>query len=114
MQKETGMSTPPIAEARPRVVVSPNGSRTDDYFWLRDDTRRNPEVLAYLEAENAYSSAMLAHVKPLEDTIYGEIVGRIKQDDSSVPYRKRGFWWMQSSRSCWMAIRWRPAQISSR
>ena len=93
MQKETGMSTPPIAEARPRVVVSPNGSRTDDYFWLRDDTRCNPEVLAYLEAENAYSSAMLAHVKPLEDTIYGEIVGRIKQDDSSVPYRKRGFWY---------------------
>ncbi len=93
MQKETGISTPPIAEARPHVVVSPNGSRTDDYFWLRDDTRSNPQVLAYLEEENAYASAMLAHVKPLEDTIYGEIVGRIKQDDSSVPYRKRGFWY---------------------
>jgi oligopeptidase B len=85
--------TPPIAAARPRAVVSPHGTRMDDYYWLRDDTRTDQDVIAYLEAENAYTAAMLAHVKPLEDRIYGEIVARIKQDDSSVPYRKRGFWY---------------------
>ena len=84
---------PPIAAARPRAVVSPHGKRMDDYYWLRDDTRTNQDVIAYLEAENAYTAAMLAHAKPLEDRIYGEIVARIKQDDSSVPYRKRGFWY---------------------
>jgi oligopeptidase B len=85
--------TPPIAATRPKAIVSPHGTRMDDYGWLRDDTRTDRDVIAYLEAENAYTAAMLAHVKPLEDRIYGEIVARIKQDDSSVPYRKRGFWY---------------------
>jgi oligopeptidase B len=91
MQRPTPV--PPIAAVRPHVVESPNGSRTDDYYWLRDDTRENREVLAYLEAENAYKEAMSAHVQGLEDRVYGEIVARIKQDDSTVPYRKRGHWY---------------------
>ena len=91
--KRTDRLTPPVAAARPQAVVSPHGTRTDDYHWLRDDSRSGPDVIAYLTAENAYTAAMLAHVKPLEDSIYGEIVARIKQDDSSVPYRKRGFWY---------------------
>jgi oligopeptidase B len=84
---------PPIAAVRPRVVDSPNGRRTDEYYWLRDDTRTDPEVLAYLEAENAYKEAMTAHAQALEDKVYGEIVARIKQDDSTVPYRLRGHWY---------------------
>jgi len=84
---------PPIAAVRPHDVASPNGSRTDEYYWLRDDTRGNPEVLAYLEAENAYKAAMTAHTKALEDRVYEEIVARIKQDDSTVPYRLRGHWY---------------------
>jgi len=84
---------PPIAAARPHIVESPQGARTDDYYWLRDDTRSNKEMLAYLHAENAYADAMLAHTKPLQETIYNEIVGRIKQDDASVPYRKNGYWY---------------------
>ena len=62
----------------------PAGYRVDEYYWLRDDTRADPEVIAYLEAENAYKKAMTAHLQPLEDRIYEEIVGRIKQDDTSV------------------------------
>ncbi len=84
---------PPIAAVRPQVVASPNGNRTDEYYWLRDDTRENPEVIAYLEAENAYKAAMTAHSQALEDRVYQEIIARIKQDDATVPYRLRGHWY---------------------
>jgi oligopeptidase B len=83
---------PPVAAQKPFTVKGPDGlTRTDPYYWLRDDTRKNPEMLAYLNAENAYADAVLAPLKPLEDRLYGEFVGRIKQDDSSVPYRQRGY-----------------------
>jgi oligopeptidase B len=84
---------PPVAAVQPRVVEAPHGNRTDEYYWLRDDARANPEVIAYLEAENAYKAAMTAHTKALEDRVYAEIVARIKQDDSTVPYRLRGHWY---------------------
>ena len=84
---------PPVAAVRPYVVESPNGSRTDEYYWLRDDKRADKDVLAYIAAENAYKAAMSAHTQALEDKVYEEIVGRIKQDDSTVPYRLRGYWY---------------------
>jgi len=84
---------PPIAAVRPHVIESPNGSRTDEYYWLGGDTRESKEVLAHLEAENAYKAAMTAHTQALEDRVYGEIIARLKQDDSTVPYRKRGHWY---------------------
>jgi oligopeptidase B len=84
---------PPIAAIRAHVVASPHGDRNDEYYWLRDDTRSDPSVIGYLEAENAYKAAMTAHTQALEDRVYGEIVGRIKQDDSTVPYRLRGYWY---------------------
>ena len=68
---------PPVAEQRPFEVASPHGTRTDEYFWLRDDRRTDTDVLAHLRAENDYKNAMLAHLAPLEERIYGEIVGRI-------------------------------------
>jgi len=86
-------TAPPVAAKRPFMVTSPNGAREDDYYWLRDDTRKNPEMLAYLTAENAYTDSVLAPTKPLQETLYKEFVGRIKQDDSSVPYRRRGYWY---------------------
>ncbi|NYZ62930.1 S9 family peptidase [Luteimonas deserti] len=85
---------PPDAEQRPHTVKAPHGAtREDVYYWLRDDTREDPAMLAYLNAENAYADAMLASLKPVENALYDEIVGRIQQDDSSVPYRDRGFWY---------------------
>ena len=87
-------ATPPDAARKPHTVVAPHGARREDeYYWLRDDSRKHPEMLAYLQAENAYADAVLAPLKPLEDRLYAEIVGRIKQDDSSVPYRERGWWY---------------------
>ena len=84
--------TPPVAAQKPHVVKGPK-DRNDPYYWLRDDSRKNPEMLAYLNAENAYADAVLAHTKPLQDKLFDEIVGRIKQDDSSVPVRDRGYWY---------------------
>ncbi|MBB4154005.1 oligopeptidase B [Sphingomonas jinjuensis] len=88
-------AAPPRAAKKPFQVTSPNGARADDYYWLRDDTRKNPEILAYLKAENAYADARLAALKPLEAKLYAEAVGHIKQDDSSVPYPKKGWWYGQ-------------------
>jgi oligopeptidase B len=84
----------PDAAKKPHEVKAPFGAtRNDDYYWLRDDDRKNPEMLAYLNAENAYTDAVLAPTKPLQEKLYNEIVGRIKQDDASVPYRERGYWY---------------------
>ena len=88
------MPQPPTVAKKPHEVTTPFGAtRSDPYYWLRDDTRKNEEMLAYLKAENAYADALLAPTKPLADKIYDEIVGRIKQDDASVPYRLRGHWY---------------------
>jgi oligopeptidase B len=83
---------PPIAPLHPHSVASPNGERLDPYYWLRDDERENPSVLNYLAAENAYRAGRMAPYKPLEDALYEEIVARLKQDDSTVPYQKNGYW----------------------
>ncbi len=83
---------PPVAKIVPHTVTSPNGDRVDPYYWLRDDTRSKPEVIDYLKAENDYTAAMLAHARPAKDALFKEIVGRIQQDDSSVPYLKNGWW----------------------
>jgi oligopeptidase B len=85
--------TPPIAAVRPHSVNSPNGARNDPYYWLRDDARSNPEVLAYLKQENAFRERSMLGAKPLENALYDEIIARLKQDDSTVPYRKGGFWY---------------------
>lgn len=93
--------TPPVAATRPHLVDSPHGRRSDPYYWLRDDDRQDPEVLAYLAAENAYYALHRAPLQPLEDGIYEEIVGRLKQDDSTVPYSRNGYWYY---------VRYQPGQ----
>ena len=85
---------PPAIAKKPHTVTAPHGAeRRDDYYWLRDDSRKNPEMLAVLAAENAYADAVLAKSKPTADALYAEITGRIKQDDASVPYLKKGYWY---------------------
>lgn len=77
--------TPPIATKAPKRVEFQGDVRIDDYYWLRE--RENPEVHAYLEAENAYLEAVMAHTEPLQETLYQEMRARIQEDDSSVPER---------------------------
>lgn len=86
--------TPPDVEKRAHEVRAPHGAvRQDEYYWLRDDSREDKAMLAYLEAENAYVDQVMAPLKPVEDTLYDEFVARIKQDDASVPFRDNGWWY---------------------
>lgn len=83
---------PPVAKTVSNKRIEANGDvRTDNYFWLRDDARKNPEMLAYLEAENAYTTSVLAGTEALQKKLYDEIIGRIKQTDLSVPVRRGGY-----------------------
>lgn len=83
------MNTPPIAPVRPHRHTNHGDTRIDDYHWLRD--RENPEVIAYLEAENAYAEKEMAHLKPLRQKLFDEIVGRIPRRDVSAPYPLCGY-----------------------
>jgi oligopeptidase B len=83
---------PPMAVQKPHTVKGPK-DRVDLYYWLRDDTRKDPEVLGYLNAENAYADAIMAPLKPLQAKLEAEMIGRVKPDDSTVPVRKRGYYY---------------------
>jgi len=79
---------PPIARRQPVEHVIHGDRRVDDYAWLRD--KHNPEVIAHLNAENAYTDAILRDTAPFQEKLYQEMLGRILQTDLSVPYRLRG------------------------
>ncbi|OEY70926.1 oligopeptidase B [Rheinheimera salexigens] len=78
----------PVAVQQPYTVTSPNGDRQDSYYWLRDDSRTSATVLDYLYRENSYFEQYSANYQALTDKLTDEIISRIKQDDSSVPYNK--------------------------
>lgn len=78
----------PVAEQIPYTVKSANGDRVDPYYWMRDDKRQDPKVLAHLNAENAYYQQYADKYQDLTNTLTDEIIGRVKQDDSSVPAKK--------------------------
>lgn len=81
---------PPKAAIRPHQMTMHGHTRIDNYYWLNE--RENPEVLAYLEAENQYADACLKHTEPLQEQLFKEITGRIKQDDNSVPVKIRDYY----------------------
>jgi oligopeptidase B len=76
---------PPIAKKIPKVTEINGRKLVDNYFWLRE--KQNPEVRAYLEAENAYTEAIMKPTEPLQKQLYGEMLGRIKETDVDVPHR---------------------------
>ncbi|MDH2416620.1 S9 family peptidase [Nocardioides sp. CER19] len=84
-------SLPPVAPQRPITTTHHGRSRTDDYEWLRD--KENPEVTAYLEAENAWTQERTAHLDDLRKQIFEEIRTRTLETDLSVPTRNRGYWY---------------------
>ena len=88
-QEEPRPVQPPSAKIVPHRLEEHGHVRTDNYYWLRQ--RENPEVLTYLKAENEYYEAMTAHTKKLEDQLYEEIKGRVKETDMSVPVRRGQF-----------------------
>ncbi len=82
---------PPIAPPRPTVLARHGDERVDPYYWLRD--RSDPEVIAYLEAENAHTAALTAPTQQLEEKLYQEIVSRIQETDTSAPTFYKGYWY---------------------
>lgn len=84
-QETTIPLTPPIASVKPVTLEKHGRARIDPYYWLND--RENPEVVAYLQAENDYTKSVMAHREQLEKELFEEIKGRIQQTDLSVPYK---------------------------
>src|SRR5262245_18399978 len=76
---------PPTTAKKPHETKIHGYTLTDDYFWLRE--KSSPEVIKHLEAENAYTESVMAPTKALQETLYTEMLGRIKQTDLSVPVR---------------------------
>jgi oligopeptidase B len=85
------MPQPPVAQKIPHEMTAHGDTRMDPYYWLRE--RENPQVKAYLEAENTYANAMMAYTKPLQDTLYKEMVGHIQETDLSVSYREGDYFY---------------------
>ena len=89
---------PPVAKKVPYEMSIHGDTRIDDYYWMRDDERKDPEVLSYLEAENAYTDAMLAHTKTLQTRLFEELKGRIQKDDDSVPVKDGEYYYSSQTR----------------
>ena len=83
----------PMPEKRPHEMTLHGHTRVDEYFWLRDDTRKDPQVLAYLEEENAYFDQVMEPVAAMQETLFEEMTARLDPDESSVPYLKDGYWY---------------------
>ncbi|AEV32772.1 protease II [Owenweeksia hongkongensis DSM 17368] len=81
----------PLAEKIAQSLSIHEDDRVDDYFWLRD--RENPKVVEYLNAENTFRESEMKDTEELQENLFQEIKGRIKQDDASVPYHKNGYWY---------------------
>lgn len=101
---DTAKHAPPVAAKQPHAITAHGHTRIDEYHWMRlsEEQREAAEpdsltraVTAHLNAENAYTEAVLAPVKPLREGLFQEMKARIKEQDMSVPYREHGFWYQQ-------------------
>ncbi|SFG36492.1 S9 family peptidase [Pontibacter chinhatensis] len=88
---ESTLPQPPVAKKVPKELTTHGHTRIDNYYWLNQ--REDPEVIAYLNAENDYTKQVLGHTEELQQKLYDEIVGRIKQNDETVPYKDNGYWY---------------------
>ena len=88
---KTEIPKPPVAKVIPKDVTVHGDPRIDNYFWLRE--KQNPDVAAYLNAENAYADAVMKGTEGLQDSLYKELLSHIKQTDLDVPYREGAFWY---------------------
>ena len=86
-----GPGKPPVARKIPKKTEIHGQTLVDDYFWMRE--KSNPEVIAYLKAEEGYANAAMAHTSRLRETLYSEMLRRIKETDVNVPYRQDGFYY---------------------
>jgi oligopeptidase B len=104
------LPNPPVAPQVPYTVKSPQGDRNDEYYWLRDDDlkAKRPEVMQYLEAENAFTAAWLAPLQGLQKQLVAEMRGRIREDDSTPPLYDHGWWyWREFKTGAQYPLLWR-------
>ena len=80
----------PKARKREKILTVHNDTRIDPYFWMNE--RENPEVIQYLEEENAYSDFVLKDTEDLQNELFEEMKARYKKDDESLPYFFNGYW----------------------
>ncbi|KAK9691472.1 hypothetical protein RND81_09G198900 [Saponaria officinalis] len=85
----------PVAKKENHVFEMFGDTRVDHYYWLRDDTRSNPDILSHLRSENSYADLLMSGTKEFEEQLYKEIRGRIKEDDVSVPVRRGNFYYYE-------------------
>ena len=94
-KQETNMKPenmqPPDAEKKPKELTVHGDTRIDNYYWMND--RDDPKVIEYLKAENEYTKAALKPTEDLQEKLFKEMKGRIKEDDKSVPYKKNGYYY---------------------
>ncbi|KAF7767396.1 oligopeptidase B [Pseudoalteromonas undina] len=83
----------PIAKKQPYALTTHAKTRSDDYYWMRDDERKSVEILAHLAQENAYCDEQLAPIKPLQSALFEELKGRIVKDDNTVPVKDGQYWY---------------------
>ena len=86
-------ATPPVAKKVPHELTAHGDTRVDNYYWMRDDERTDPEIIAHLEKENAYTDNVLAPLKQDRETLFEELVARVPKNDATVPYLKNGYWY---------------------
>ena len=91
ISKQSDFPAPPMAEVNPDTFINFGQQRIDNYFWLKD--KNNPKVIDYLNAENKYTDSVMASTTELQQTIYEEILGRLKEDDESYPSYMNGYWY---------------------
>jgi len=100
--QETNEQKPPSPEKVAHELTAHGNKRVDNYYWMKlSDEQKNAEkkddqtqkVLSYLNAENDYLKTKLQHTEGLQEKLYNEIIGRIKQTDESVPYKDNGYWY---------------------
>ncbi|HYQ56540.1 MAG TPA: S9 family peptidase [Draconibacterium sp.] len=81
----------PVAKKIPKELIAHGHTRIDNYYWMNE--RDNPEVIQYLEAENAYKEAVMKHTEAFQEDLYDEIKSKIKQKNESVPYKNNGYFY---------------------
>jgi oligopeptidase B len=99
----TTTPTPPVARRIPHATTRYGETLVDDYYWLRD--REDPATICYLEAENAYAEAAMAHTQALQAQLYQELRGRIKETDLLAPERRDDVYYYTRTEEG----RWAPA-----
>ncbi|MCQ4503760.1 oligopeptidase B, partial [Vibrio parahaemolyticus] len=77
----------------PHAMTIHGDTRVDNYYWMRDDDRKDPEILKHLEQENQYAETVLKHTEALQNELFEEHHGRIANDDNSVPVRKGNYFY---------------------